>query len=48
VAARAARAVADAAPEGTYRVLDDQTHRVDPGALGPVLVEFFTEEDPDL
>jgi hypothetical protein len=37
----AARAVADAVPQGTYRLLEDQTHRVDPHALAPVLAEFF-------
>ncbi|MFJ4552256.1 alpha/beta fold hydrolase [Streptomyces sp. NPDC088817] len=37
----AARAVAEAAPRGTYRVLEGQTHAVEPGALAPVLTEFF-------
>ena len=37
----APRAVADAAPSGTYRTLEGQTHMVDPGALAPVLAEFF-------
>lgn len=37
----AAQAVAEAAPEGTYRVLEGQTHMVDPTALGPALAEFF-------
>jgi pimeloyl-ACP methyl ester carboxylesterase len=37
----AAQAVAEAAPEGTYRMLEDQTHMVDPQALAPVLAEFF-------
>ncbi|WP_435612830.1 alpha/beta fold hydrolase [Streptomyces sp. bgisy159] len=37
----AARAVAEALPQGTYRVLEAQTHMVDPDALGPVLSEFF-------
>lgn len=37
----AARAVAEAVPEGTYRSLPGQTHMVEPDALGPVLVEFF-------
>ncbi|MFI8190526.1 alpha/beta fold hydrolase [Streptomyces sp. NPDC085946] len=37
----AARAVAQAAPEGTYRVLEGQTHVVDPNVLAPVLAEFF-------
>jgi pimeloyl-ACP methyl ester carboxylesterase len=35
------RAVAEAAPTGSYRVLEGQTHMVDPTALGPVLAEFF-------
>ncbi|NEB03125.1 alpha/beta hydrolase [Streptomyces sp. SID13726] len=35
------RAVADAAPTGSYRVLEGQTHMVDPAALAPVLAEFF-------
>jgi pimeloyl-ACP methyl ester carboxylesterase len=38
---QAARDVADAVPEGAYRTLDGQTHAVDPGALAPVLAEFF-------
>lgn len=38
----AARAVAEAAPRGTYRALEDQTHMVDPNVLAPVLVDFFT------
>jgi len=38
----AARAVADAVPQGTYRSLADQTHRVDPHVLAPVLAEFFS------
>ncbi|MFF7548288.1 alpha/beta fold hydrolase [Streptomyces canus] len=36
------RAVAEAAPKGSYRVLEGQTHMVDPTALGPALAEFFT------
>jgi pimeloyl-ACP methyl ester carboxylesterase len=40
-AREAARAVAKAAPQGTYRVLEGQTHMVDPQVLGPVLAEFF-------
>jgi hypothetical protein len=39
---RAARAVAEAVPEGTYRSLEDQTHMVDPNVLAPVLTEFLT------
>ncbi|MER6467914.1 alpha/beta fold hydrolase [Streptomyces collinus] len=37
----AGRAVAEAAPRGSYRVLDGQTHMVEPEVLGPVLAEFF-------
>ncbi|WP_318214529.1 alpha/beta hydrolase [Streptomyces sp. SCL15-6] len=37
----AARAVADAVPEGTYRTLGGQSHMVEPGVLAPVLAEFF-------
>jgi pimeloyl-ACP methyl ester carboxylesterase len=37
----AARTVAEAAPDGTYRSLEGQTHMVDPSALAPVLAEFF-------
>ncbi|MEV0174097.1 alpha/beta hydrolase [Streptomyces sp. NPDC050803] len=37
----AARMVAESAPEGTYRVLEGQTHMVEPQVLGPVLAEFF-------
>ncbi|MEW2561760.1 alpha/beta fold hydrolase [Streptomyces griseorubiginosus] len=36
------RAVAEAAPDGSYRVLEGQTHMVDPSALAPVLAEFFS------
>jgi len=38
---QAARTVADTAPNGTYRLLDGQTHMVDPTALAPLLAEFF-------
>ncbi|MGW2522812.1 alpha/beta fold hydrolase [Streptomyces sp. NPDC001617] len=38
----AARAVAETAPRGTYRVLEGQTHMVDPNVLAPALAEFFT------
>ncbi|MER6125163.1 alpha/beta fold hydrolase [Streptomyces sp. NPDC001795] len=38
---RATRAVAEAAPQGTYRALEGQTHMVDPEVLAPVLAEFF-------
>ncbi|MFE3036871.1 alpha/beta fold hydrolase [Streptomyces canus] len=37
------RAVAEAAPKGSYRVLEGQTHMVDPTALAPVLTEFFAD-----
>ncbi|MEX1656311.1 alpha/beta hydrolase [Streptomyces pseudovenezuelae] len=37
------RAVAEAAPKGSYRVLEGQTHMVDPAAVAPVLAEFFTD-----
>ncbi|GAA3993976.1 alpha/beta hydrolase [Streptomyces plumbiresistens] len=37
----ATRAIAEAAPQGTYRALEGQTHMVDPNALAPVLAEFF-------
>ncbi|WP_405844363.1 alpha/beta fold hydrolase [Streptomyces sp. NBC_01518] len=39
----AARAVADAAPDGTYRTLEGQTHMVDPAVLAPLLTEFFAD-----
>jgi pimeloyl-ACP methyl ester carboxylesterase len=39
---RATEAVAQAAPRGTYRKLEGQTHMVDPEVLAPVLAEFFT------
>jgi pimeloyl-ACP methyl ester carboxylesterase len=38
----AAQAVAEAAPEGTYRTLEGQTHMVDPQALAPLLAEFLS------
>jgi pimeloyl-ACP methyl ester carboxylesterase len=37
----AARAVAEAAPQGTYRALENQNHMVEPQVLGLVLAEFF-------
>lgn len=37
----AARLVAEAAPRGTYRTLEGQTHAVEPEVLAPVLAEFF-------
>lgn len=39
---QAARNAADAARDGTYRVLDGQTHMVDPAVLAPLLTEFFS------
>ncbi|MFI8242089.1 alpha/beta fold hydrolase [Streptomyces sp. NPDC085866] len=36
------RTLAEAVPQGTYQVLEGQTHMVEPGVLGPVLAEFFT------
>ncbi|MEV7449907.1 alpha/beta fold hydrolase [Streptomyces nigra] len=39
----AARIVADTAPRGTYRVLERQSHMVEPEVLAPVLTEFFGE-----
>lgn len=42
------RRVAGSVPDGTFDVLDGQTHRVDPVALAPLLAEFFgTEVDVD-
>ncbi|WP_432029175.1 alpha/beta fold hydrolase [Streptomyces sp. 1222.5] len=38
----AGRVVADTVPEGTYRVLEGQTHMVEPDVLGPVLAGFLT------
>ncbi|MFI0808253.1 alpha/beta fold hydrolase [Streptomyces echinatus] len=37
----ASREVADTVPQGTHRVLEGQTHMVEPDVLGPVLAEFF-------
>ncbi|MBW8700663.1 putative hydrolase [Streptomyces sp. MBT84] len=39
---RATKSVADAAPEGTYHVLEGQNHMVEPQVLAPVLAEFFS------
>ncbi|MFJ3289294.1 alpha/beta fold hydrolase [Streptomyces sp. NPDC086669] len=39
----AARIVADTAPQGTYRVLERQSHMVEPEVLAPVLAEFLGE-----
>ncbi|MFI5685019.1 alpha/beta fold hydrolase [Streptomyces sp. NPDC051636] len=38
----ATRAVAETVPQGTYRVLEGQTHMVDPNVLASALAEFFT------
>jgi pimeloyl-ACP methyl ester carboxylesterase len=38
---RASREIAETVPEGAYRVLEGQTHMVEPEVLGPVLTEFF-------
>jgi len=37
-----ARALADVIPDAQSRILERQEHNVDPSALAPVLVEFFT------
>ncbi|MFF0382158.1 alpha/beta fold hydrolase [Streptomyces sp. NPDC004286] len=37
-----AQAVAEAVPDGTYAVLEGQTHAVEPAALAPVLADFLT------
>lgn len=37
----AAKATADSLPTAEHRILDGQTHDVQPEALAPVLVEFF-------
>ncbi|WP_329440775.1 alpha/beta hydrolase [Streptomyces canus] len=37
------RAVAEAAPKGSYRVLEGQTHMVDPSVVAPVLTEFYAQ-----
>jgi pimeloyl-ACP methyl ester carboxylesterase len=37
----ATRAAASAIPHARLRILDDQTHDVSPGALAPVLTDFF-------
>jgi pimeloyl-ACP methyl ester carboxylesterase len=39
---QAARAVADAAPDARFGILEGQTHEVVAEALAPVLIEFFT------
>jgi pimeloyl-ACP methyl ester carboxylesterase len=37
-----AQALADVIPDAQRRILEGQEHNVDPSALAPVLVEFFT------
>ncbi|MES9525375.1 alpha/beta fold hydrolase [Streptomyces capoamus] len=37
---RASQAVAEAVPQGRYRLLPGQTHMVEPEVLGPVLAEY--------
>ncbi|MEU0335533.1 alpha/beta hydrolase [Streptomyces sp. NPDC006193] len=37
----ASREIAETVPQGTHRVLEGQTHMVEPDVLGPVLAEFF-------
>jgi pimeloyl-ACP methyl ester carboxylesterase len=41
---QAGRNLADALPNGTTRVLDDQTHDVDPTALAEALTRIFTDK----
>jgi pimeloyl-ACP methyl ester carboxylesterase len=43
--ANSTRAVADALPDATYRVLPGQNHMVKAQAIAPVLTEFFTARD---
>jgi len=38
-----ARALSEAMPHGQLRLLEGETHNVNPGVLAPILVEFFTE-----
>lgn len=38
---RAAKAIAESAPQGVYRILEDQNHMVEPQVLAPVLADFF-------
>ncbi|MFF9770824.1 alpha/beta fold hydrolase [Streptomyces sp. NPDC014636] len=37
----ASREIAETVPKGAYRVLEGQTHMVEPEVLGPVLTEFL-------
>ena len=43
--ANGTRALADALPDATYRVLPGQNHMVKAQAIAPVLTEFFTTKD---
>ena len=38
----AARVLSHAIPQGQLRILEGQTHEVNPGVLAPVLADFFT------
>src|SRR5690348_16723234 len=38
----AARVLSQAIPQGQFRTLEGQTHEVNPGALAPVLADFFS------
>ncbi len=38
----AARALSQAMPQGQLRILEGQTHNVNPGVLAPVLLDFLT------
>jgi pimeloyl-ACP methyl ester carboxylesterase len=38
-----ARTLAEILPNAEYRTLEGQTHAVDPNALGPVVIEFFSD-----
>jgi hypothetical protein len=37
----AARMLSQVIPQGQLQTLEGQTHKVNPGVLAPVLVEFF-------
>lgn len=39
----AAKALAGALPKGRVRVLDGESHDISPGALAPILLEFFCD-----
>ncbi len=42
-ARNAVQALESAIPGAQYRTLEGQTHQLDPEAIAPVLVEFFTQ-----